>query len=91
MEKWQSLWEEIDSRIDVNKFYSLPSLAQYYFKINGCVYGCCELCGSLVFLNFVSGGRVMTRANVKQFVEKTFKTLMLSASTQVRCIWLMGS
>ena len=35
MEKWQSIWaEEIDSRIDVNEFYSLPSLAQYYFKIN---------------------------------------------------------
>jgi hypothetical protein len=93
MEKWQSLWEEIDSRIEVNKFYSLPSLAQYYLKINDCFDGCYDLCGSLgaFFQNFVSGGRVMTRDNVKQFVERTVKTLMLSASTQVLCICLMGS
>ena len=72
MEKWAELWKEIDSRIDVNDFYSLPSLAQYYFKINDCFEGCVQLCGSLgaYFQNFVSGGRVMTRNNVKQFVEK---------------------
>ena len=72
MEKWAELWEEIDPRIDVNEFYSLPSLAQYYFKINDCFEGCVQLCGSLgaFFQNFVSGGRVMTRNNVKQFVQK---------------------
>ena len=75
MEKWKSLWEEIDSRNDVNKFYSLPSLAQYYFKINDCSDGCPELCGSLgaFFQNFVSGGRVMTHDNVKQFVEESIQ------------------
>ena len=72
MEKWGQLWGEIDSRIDVNNFYSLPSLAQYYFKINDCFDGCFQLCGSLgaFFQNFVSGGRVMTRNNVKQYVWK---------------------
>ena len=25
MEKWAELWKEIDPRIDVNEFYSLPS------------------------------------------------------------------
>ena len=39
MEKWAELWKEIDKRIDVNEFYSLPSLAQYYFKINDCLRG----------------------------------------------------
>ena len=46
MEKWAELWKEIDPRIDVNEFYSLPSLAQYYFKINVCFAGCVQLYGS---------------------------------------------
>ena len=41
MEKWEKLWRDIDNRIDVNKFYSLPSLADYYFKINDCFF--CDL------------------------------------------------
>ena len=79
MEKWAELWREIDSRIDVNNFYSLPSLAQYYFKINDCFDGCYQLCGSLgaFFQNFVSGGRVMTRDHVKQHVSKLVQDLML--------------
>ena len=72
MEKWAELWEEIDPRINVNDFYSLPSLAQYYFKINDYFDECVQLCGSLgaFFQNFVSGGRVVTRNNAKQYVEK---------------------
>ena len=40
--------------------------------INDCFQGCYQLCGSLgaFFQNFVGGGRVMSRNNVKQYVEK---------------------
>ena len=72
LEKWEKLWRDIDDRIDVNKFYSLPSLADYYFKINDCFEDCYQMCGSLgqFFDNFVVGGRTMTRENKKQFIEK---------------------
>jgi hypothetical protein len=72
MEKWEKLWRDIDNRIDVNKFYSLPSLAGYYFKINDCFDGCYQMAGSLgqFFDNLVVGGRTMTRENKKQFIEK---------------------
>lgn len=71
MEKWYELFREVDSRINVYNFYSLPSLANYFFKINGCFEGCYEMNGALgkFFSNFVSGGRVCSRYNKKHIVE----------------------
>ena len=65
----------IDDRIDDFDFFSSPSVAQHYFKINSCFAGGYQLCGSLnaFFQNFVSVGRVMTRNNVKQYVEKNIQ------------------
>ena len=40
LSKWRELFYEIDSRIDVYQFYSLPSIAEYYFRINGCYEDC---------------------------------------------------
>ena len=72
MEKWEKLWRDIDNRIDVNKFYSLPSLADYYFKINDCFDGCYQMAGSLgqFFDNFVVGGRTMTRENKNNLLKR---------------------
>jgi len=72
MKKWHELFKHIDSRINVFDFYSLPSLADYYFRINDCYEGCYQLNGSLgsFFQNFVSGGRVCQRNNEKQREEK---------------------
>ena len=71
MEKWYDLFKEVDSRINVYNFYSLPSLANYFFKINRCFEGCYEMNGALgkFFSNFVSGGRVCSRYNKKHIVE----------------------
>ena len=72
LEKWEKLWRDIDDRIDVNKFYSLPSLADYYFKINDCFEGCYQMAGSLgqFFDNFVVGGRTMTRKNKNNLLKR---------------------
>jgi len=72
MEKWYEMFQQVDDRINVYQFYSLPSLADYYFRINGCYDGCYQLNGSLgsFFQNFVSGGRVCQRNNEKQRVDK---------------------
>ena len=45
--KWRELFRNIDSRIDVYQFYSLPSIAEYYFRINECYKGCYQMNGSL--------------------------------------------
>jgi hypothetical protein len=47
MQKWKALWQEIDSRINIYDFHSLPSLADYYFRVNGCQDGCYQLAGCL--------------------------------------------
>ena len=72
LQEFQRVFREIDNRIDVYEFFSLPSLAEYYFKINGCFDGCYQLAGSIGtwFSNFVHGGRVMTRDNKMLKVEK---------------------
>ena len=77
LEKWEKLWRDIDSRIDVNKFYSLPSLADYYFKINSCFEDCYQMCGSLgqFFDNFVVGGRTMTCEDAQEFQDIEFEIL----------------
>ena len=96
LQKWRELFQKIDSRIDVYQFYSLPSIAEYYFRINGCYEGCCQLNGSLgaFFQNFVHGGRVMTRRNVIQHIEKLvqdFDAVSLYASAMALfCGFLKG-
>ena len=47
VEKWDELWRKIDKRIDIRKFYSLPSLADYYSKATDCFEGCYQMAGSL--------------------------------------------
>ena len=42
MQKWRQLWQEIDSRVNIYNFHSLPSLADNYFRVNGCQAGCLE-------------------------------------------------
>tara|TARA_X000000368_G_C23041664_1_gene717219 strand:- start:964 stop:2664 length:1701 start_codon:yes stop_codon:yes gene_type:complete len=71
LEKWYELFREVDSRISVYDFYSLPSIANYFFRINGCFDGCYEMNGALgkFFQNFVCGGRVCSRYNKKHVVK----------------------
>ena len=75
LQKWYELFKEVDNRINVYQFYSLPSLANYFFKINDCFDGCFEMSGALgkFFNNFVSGGRVCSRDNEKHYVEKNIQ------------------
>jgi len=71
LEKWYELFQEVDSRIDIYNFYSLPSLADYYFRINGCYDECFQVNGALgtFFQNFVVGGRVCLKNNKKRHIE----------------------
>ena len=75
LESWYELFRKVDIRINVYQFYSLPSLADYYFKINGCFEGCYEMNGALgtFFQNFVSGGRVCSKNNEKHLVDKNIQ------------------
>ena len=54
------------------QFYSLPSIAEYYFRVNGRYDDCYQMNGSLgaFFQNFVHGERVMTRRNKTQQIMK---------------------
>ena len=71
MAKWYELFKQVDDRIDVYNFFSLPSLADYYWRITGCYDGCMQMNGALgaFFQNFVNGGRVMTRKKKRQKAE----------------------
>ena len=47
LEKWCELFREVDNRINVYNVNSLPSLANQFFRINGCFDGCYAMYGAL--------------------------------------------
>lgn len=67
--KFNQILNKIEPRMPpVWVFYSLPSIAQYYFHVNDCYQECYNMNGLLAryFNQFVVGGRVMLRDNKPQ-------------------------
>ena len=66
LHKFNKLFQELDERMPpIWAFYSLPSLAEYYFYLQGCYDGCVRFNGLLghYFNQFCVGGRVMLNNN----------------------------
>lgn len=77
LKKFHDLWKDLtynsddETYINIHNFFSLPSLANEYFKSKKCFDDCYDFSGILssYFLNFQHGGRVMVANNKKMIID----------------------